>query len=319
LRVAEEIEISTIDLRYESYRMRNPALEARLLASIVERGIEEPLEGVGSEQRRILLNGFKRYRCAAKLGFGLVPYTTIGQDEASGIIAMLRVAKTRSLNILEEARFLDDLRRVHQLSIAEIAEVVSRSKSWVSMRLGLLEQMDESVREKLLAGAFPVYSYMYTLRPLMRMNRHTKKEVEDFVAALSGKRLSVREISQLAHGYFGGPEWFRQEIHSGHFGLALDHLKCEPAETDQTTAPERALLKDLELVGKHMRGVMLKCPDRRLQSPAFRAEMNLLAAGLLSRLPAFSDRLKELYARSGDTQGDLPPLPARDAGTPDQP
>ena len=45
--MAEEIEISTIDLRYESYRMKNPALEARLLASIAERGIEEPLEGVG--------------------------------------------------------------------------------------------------------------------------------------------------------------------------------------------------------------------------------------------------------------------------------
>jgi hypothetical protein len=66
--MAGEVDLSTFDLRYESYRMRNPAQEARLLASITERGIEEPLEGVDVEGRRILLNGFKRYRCAVKLG-----------------------------------------------------------------------------------------------------------------------------------------------------------------------------------------------------------------------------------------------------------
>ena len=78
--MAEEAELTTFDLRYESYRMRNPALEARLLASIMERGIEEPLEGVDLEERRILLNGFKRYRCARKLGLGHVPYASLGED-----------------------------------------------------------------------------------------------------------------------------------------------------------------------------------------------------------------------------------------------
>ncbi|MFB3902904.1 MAG: hypothetical protein ACE15E_05575 [Acidobacteriota bacterium] len=63
--MALEVELSSLDLRYESYRMRNPGLEARLLASIMERGIEEPLEGVDSPGGRLLLNGFKRYRSAA--------------------------------------------------------------------------------------------------------------------------------------------------------------------------------------------------------------------------------------------------------------
>ena len=55
--MVEEIELSTIDLRYESCRLKNPVLEARLLASIAERGIEEPLEGVDKAEARILLNG----------------------------------------------------------------------------------------------------------------------------------------------------------------------------------------------------------------------------------------------------------------------
>jgi hypothetical protein len=72
--MGQEVELVALDLRYESYRMKNPAVEAPLLASIAERGIEGPLEGVDRTPRSILLNGFKRYRCAVKLGIGMVPY-----------------------------------------------------------------------------------------------------------------------------------------------------------------------------------------------------------------------------------------------------
>ena len=66
--MSENVERSSLDLRYEGHRLRDDAREARLLASIAERGIEEPLEGVDTPTGRYLLNGFKRYRCAAKLG-----------------------------------------------------------------------------------------------------------------------------------------------------------------------------------------------------------------------------------------------------------
>ncbi|MEK7766250.1 MAG: chromosome partitioning protein ParB, partial [bacterium] len=151
--MAEEVDLSTFDLRYESYRMRNPTQEARLLASITERGIEEPLEGVDVEERRILLNGFKRYRCARKLAFSTVPYASLGGDAAAGIIAVLRTSNHRRLSILEEARFIEDLRTFHRLSVADIAETLSRSKAWVSMRLGLLKEMGETIREKIFSGA----------------------------------------------------------------------------------------------------------------------------------------------------------------------
>jgi hypothetical protein len=44
--------------------------------------------------------------------------------------------------------------------VADIAAALSRSKGWVSMRLGLLAQMSEPVRRQLFAGAFPVYCFM---------------------------------------------------------------------------------------------------------------------------------------------------------------
>jgi len=312
VRLAEETELSTIDLRYESYRVKSPAQEAQLLASIAERGIDEALEGVDAGQERILLNGFKRYRCARKLGLGTVPYTALAEDEASAILTLLRLPKKRTLSILEEARFLDDLTTVHKLTVGDIAELVSRSKSWVSMRLGLIGEMSERVREKLFSGAFPVYSYMYTIRQFMRMNGEGKQDVEELVEALSGKKLSVREIEQLAHGYFRGPESFREEIRQGNLALVLRSLKQVPPNPDGSNEFERVLLKDLGTVEKYMRRVLTKCRDRRLKTRVFHAQANLLSAGILSRLPAFTQALRELYDRSADTPGDLPPTQGGD-------
>jgi hypothetical protein len=71
--MAQELELSSLDLRYEDFRLKQAALEQRLLGSIAQRGIEEPLEGVEVQQRNVLLNGFKRYRCARKLQIRIVP------------------------------------------------------------------------------------------------------------------------------------------------------------------------------------------------------------------------------------------------------
>jgi len=318
--MAEEAEISTIDLRYESYRMKNPALETKLLALIAERGIEEPLEGVDGPGERILLNGFKRYRCARKLGLGLVPYRTLGEDEASGILAVLRSSNKRTLSILEEARFIDELKSFHQLTVADIAELLSRSKAWVSMRLGLIAQMSERIRKKILDGAFPLYSYMYTLRPFMRLNSSEGcRSVDEFVEAVGGNRLSVREIEQLAHGYFGGLESFREEIRSGKFFLVLERMKQVPENPRGCNEFERALLKDLGLVQDVMRRVAIKHSNRRLQSRTFHAEANLLSAGVLSRIPAFKKALEELYDRTATASGDIPSAPGGDGRAQDKP
>ena len=303
--MGREVELSTLDLRYESYRMKDPALEARLLASIAQRGIEEPLEGVDTQDRRLLLNGFKRYRCARKLGMGRAPYASLGNDEALGIINLLRASHHRSLGILEQARFIDELRKLQQMTVAEMAAELARSKAWVSMRLGLIGEMSERVRQEIFSGRFPVYAYMYTLRPFMRMNGVLRPEIENFVVAVSGKKLSVREIQQLAQGYFRGPESFREAIQNGHLGLPLQWMNSVPEDRDGCNDFEGALLKDLEITQKYLQRVMGKSDDRRLKTRAFYAQAHLLTAGLLSQARAFFETVRKLHDRSGQAHGDL--------------
>jgi ParB-like chromosome segregation protein Spo0J len=122
----QHIEISSLDLRYEMCRLKSPVAEKILLGSIVENGIRDPLQGVDAGERHILLDGFKRYRCAVKLGIGIIPYISLSNDEACGLIALLRVSNAKSLSILEQARFIDELKIVHQMTTAEIAGLLEK-------------------------------------------------------------------------------------------------------------------------------------------------------------------------------------------------
>ena len=105
-----EVELSHIDLRYEGHRMKQPRLEEGLLSSIAQRGIQEPLEGVALAQTHILLNGFKRYRCALKLHLPRAPFLSLGPDEVAAITNLLRNSNKKPLGLLEQARFIDELK-----------------------------------------------------------------------------------------------------------------------------------------------------------------------------------------------------------------
>ena len=297
--MARDVEISSIDLRYEGHRMRNRAQEAKLLVSIQERGVEKPLRGVQWGETPILLDGFKRCRCARRLSIGHLPFSVLGEDVASGIVAIMRESTEKGLAILEQARFVTELYRTHGMEAAEIADALCRSRSWVFMRLELVGEMSETVREKVFAGAFPVYSYMYTLRPFLRRKGVGKKEGDAFVTAVSGKRLSIREIEQLAHGYFRGPDWFRQEIDGGHLSLVLSRMREVPRDPDAVDDFERGLLKDLETLSKSMLRVTEKGLIERESTAPFRAQANLLVSGILSRFGAVKKALEVLHDRTG--------------------
>ena len=297
--MSEIVELSTLDLRYEGHRLRDDAREARLLASIAERGIEEPLEGVDTPTGRYLLNGFKRYRCAAKLGIECVPYVSLGEEEATGILSLIRVSTDKTLGLLEQAKFIVDLVTLHGLSVAEVAEVLGRSKAWVSMRRSLLAEMSAETEKTLLGGRFPVYAYMYTLRPFRRMNSVPQDEIERFIQAVAGQRLSVRDIERLAQGYFRGSASLREAIDSGQWRWTLAQMKGVPEDREGCNEFERVLLRDLEILRKYLRRVMTKCQDPQLKSRAFYAQANLLSGGLLSQLDPFRERMKEFYDRSG--------------------
>jgi len=294
------VEVAPLDLRYAGCRLQSPAAEARLLSAIAAGGIQEALPGVESGGVRILLHGFKRLRCARKLHLATGPFVALATDETAGIVFLLRAANDHALSLLEQARFLDELQGAGGLSVGEIAQQVGRSPAWVSLRLGGLAELSPLLRSALFDGSFPVYSYLYTLRPFRRLNGAAA--VDEFVAALRGKKLSARQIEQLAPGFFRGPESLREQIRRGHLALPLQQLKELPEDPDGCSEFERGGVADLEQAQKVLIRLMTKSADpRRLSSRPFRAQAHLLCAGLLSRLPAFSKTIHQLHDHCGQT------------------
>jgi hypothetical protein len=298
--VPESIEISELDLRYESFRMKNPALERKLLGSIQQHGLQEPLSGADPGAEHILLDGFKRLRCARSLGVRAVPYVALGLDQAQAITCLLRSGQPQALGILEQARFVDELHNFCQLSLSDIAQHLSRSKGWISMRLGLCEELSEAIREKLFTAQFPAYAYLYTVRPFMRMNRVPPERIEPFVLAVSGQGLSVREIDFLFRHCFGSSQTWQEQILTGRLELPLRHYRASLKHPGMGNALEHEVLQDLEVIGKLMRRVWV-ADDEHLKSPAFKAQANLLSSGILTQATAFLKRLREMHARTEQT------------------
>lgn len=223
----DEIERTQIDLFYESYRLRNESVERRLLQSIERNGIHNPLQGIVSDTTHfILLDGFKRYRCAGKLGIDQLPVVGISTDHVTGVLNIIRQQNASVLSAMEQATFIHDLHTRHGLELREIALRVDRSISWVSKRVSLITHMSEEVRHTILSGAFPLRSYMYTLSPFTRVKRN-QADVTSFIRATSGHHFSTRDIETLAKRFFGSSTPVKEQILNGDVGWTLRMLKDE--------------------------------------------------------------------------------------------
>jgi hypothetical protein len=304
--MTQQVEVSSFDLRYECCRMKSAIAEKMLLDSILVHGIRDPLQGVDiKDGSRILLNSFKRIRCAKQLSIGIVPWHSLGNDESVGILELLRVSNAKSLTIIEQARLIDELKTVHNMCTADIALLLEKSKAWVSVRTGIIKEMSPCVMDRIFSGKFPAYSYMYTIRQFMRINAVCKEDVDQFVRSVSGKNLSIRDIETLAHGYFKGPEEFRGQIKNGNIDWGLEQLKESSKAATGCTGIEQTMLKDLEISQKYIRKIICKSTDSRLKTASFHVQANLLVGGILRQINPFTKALKGLHDRSGQTSDNI--------------
>ncbi len=299
--MVDQVEISSFDLRYEDCRLKSPQTEKILLTSILERGVRDPLQGVDVDGRRILLDGFKRYRCAKKLHIEIVPYRSLGQDEVCGIIDLIRFSNVKSLGILEQARLIDELKTCHRMIHSDIAALLEKSRSWVSMRSGVIREMSEYVKKKVFAGEFPVYSFMYTLRRFIRMNTVKKSEIEAFVRSVAGKHLSIRDIDLLAKGYFNGSDELRAQIKNGNLSWGLRRLKHDAAMGNALSEQEKSMLKALEIIARYIQRFMAQENDTRPLSNTFAAQANILSGGIIELFDAFKTAMRAFHDRTGQT------------------
>jgi hypothetical protein len=299
----QSAETAWLDLRLSHLRQRDRAAEKVLLESIRTEGIKQPLVVVMPQtQKCLLLDGFKRYRCAKRLSMGVVPILTVEGDEKEGLLALMRFSREKSLTEIEHGAIVDRLHNCHGMSVMQIAQHLGCSTGWVSMRLGMISQMSALIRRKVLSGEFPPRAYLYGVRPFTRVN-DTSQNADRFVMAVSGRGLSTRELFLLSRAYFQGSRVLRSRIEQGEVEHVLEALRNQ--QVPDGGSGVQTMLDQIQSIVAGMDRLTASLAYLPLHGDIAPLQAHLACANLLRRIRPFTRSIREFYGRSTEAIGGI--------------
>lgn len=188
-------------------------------------------------ERLVLIDGYLRVEALRRLHRDTAVATTWPLSEIEALLhhRHLTISKRAAL---EDAWLLGRLRD-HGLTMEELARRLCRSKSWVSHRLGLLDELAVSAQERVRAGTVPPHAAMKYLVPFARAN---KRQCEQLLAGLGDTRVSVREVGALYAAWKSADRAGKQRI----VGEPLLFLRAlASTKSDATEDESETLHKDL--------------------------------------------------------------------------
>jgi ParB/RepB/Spo0J family partition protein len=252
-----ELEFHQLDLRYDGLRVRQPARERRLLASLAEIGQQMPIVVVTSASQYVVVDGHKRIRCLHRLHRDTVAAVVWEMAACEALIFRHLLQTDGTENVFEQAWLLRTLHQEHGLALAVVARRFDRSVSWVSRRLSLVRTLPDTVQQQVREGHIVAHAAMKYLVPLARAKRDDCVRLADAVAP---HRLTTREIGRLYQHYVGGPEATRALVLTDPLlVLGLTDDAAPGRVRPEASAPE-ALITDF-----HVLGAVARRAHRRLQ------------------------------------------------------
>jgi ParB family transcriptional regulator, chromosome partitioning protein len=184
--------------RYQPRIDMRPETLEELAASIKAQGVVQPIvvrpigaPSAGESQRYEIIAGERRWRAAQIAGLANIPAVIRRiPDEAAIAVALIENIQRESLNPLEEARALERLISEFELTHAQAAEAVGRSRAAVSNLLRLLELAPE-------AGALLERRELEMGHARALLALSSRRQQAEVAALVAKKSLSVRETEAL--------------------------------------------------------------------------------------------------------------------------
>lgn len=177
-----------IDMRQDSLEDLANSIRAQ---GIVQPIVVRPISGKGDTQRYEIVAGERRWRAAQLAGLAEIPAVIRDiPDEAAIAMALIENIQRENLNPLEEARALDRLISEFELTHAEAAQAVGRSRASVSNLLRL-QELSDKVKPMLEDRQLE----MGHARALLGISNPTQQF--DAARQVVKKGLSVRETEKL--------------------------------------------------------------------------------------------------------------------------
>ncbi len=177
-----------VDMRQDSLQDLADSIKVQ---GVVQPIVARPIPSPGNEQRYEIVAGERRWRAAQMAGLADIPAVVREiPDEAAIAMALIENIQREDLNPLEESRALDRLIREFDLTHAEAAEAVGRSRASVSNLLRL-QDLSEKVKPLLEDRQLE----MGHARALLSIANPTQQF--DAARQVVRRGLSVRETERL--------------------------------------------------------------------------------------------------------------------------
>lgn len=190
--IIEEILLSDIKPNpFQPRRIFDEDKINELAQSIKEHGVFQPIILKKVKQGYIIVSGERRYRASLKVGLKTIP-SIIRQYEESKVaeIALAENLQRENLTPIEEAEAYKIVMKSLDLTQAELAEKIGKSRSHVTNTLGLLN-LPQEVQQLLLTNTIS----MGHARALSKLEN--EKQIIKLAHRIIEKQLSVRQIEEL--------------------------------------------------------------------------------------------------------------------------
>jgi len=239
-----QLEFHQLDRRWEHLRVRHPARQRRLLASLAEAGQQTPIVVVAAEEpnRYLVIDGYKRLAALQQLGRDTVQAVVWPMGEAEALLLDRSLRLSEHETALEQGWLLEELEQRFGYGLDELARRFDRSTSWVSRRLALVELVPEAIQQQVREGKIAAHVAMKFLVPVARVSL---EDCQRMAAALAQHHWDTRQAGQLYAAWRDGSAMVRKRL--------LDEpelfLKAQrQPEPKVPAAPAAELSRDLEMV-----------------------------------------------------------------------
>lgn len=252
-----QLEFHQLDRRLESLRVRHPARQRRLLASLAEAGQQTPIIVIESEGRYLVIDGHKRVAALEQLGRDTVEAVVWAMSEADALVLERSLRMSEPETALEQGWLLQEMESRLGRSIEELARRFDRSTTWVARRLALVELLPEAVQQLVREGRIAAQIAMRYLAPVARIDgEHCRRMAEAFAA----RPWTMREAGEFYQAWRGAAGVVRERILSEPklFRKAQAQPGTFEKELDQIAAIAQRALGRLESGPEHRSGARRK-------------------------------------------------------------
>jgi ParB/RepB/Spo0J family partition protein len=224
--IIKEIPLPEFDLSLSGMRIMNMSRILQVEKSMRLHGQLQPVVARAHKGIYQIIDGFKRVYAAEDLMMESLQCRLLDIDLPQAKVLLLSYNRShQSMEALEEAMVLQDLRKTHSLNQCNLAQLTGYSRSWVSRRLALIDKMDEGISSDIMMGVITSSH----ARALTRLPHGNQEEV---ARAIASYRLSSRQSDTLVEAFLKAKNKDRQR-----YILAYPEQILRNDQSDQEEEP----------------------------------------------------------------------------------